>query len=57
MNFKEKLRGAFYKMKAKLIVGAILVLMIITAGCAPLSIAFHDAFHSEEKDRSYGRTI
>lgn len=46
MNFKEKLRCAFYKVKTKLIVGAVLMLIILILGGAPLSIGITDAIKS-----------
>lgn len=49
MNLKEKLRCAFYKIKTRLIVGAVLMLLILIAGGAPLSIAFTDAIKGKEK--------
>lgn len=49
MNFNEKMRCAFYKIKTRLIVGAILMLMILIIGGAPLSIAFTDAAKGREE--------
>ena len=43
MNFKEKMRCAFYKVKTRLIVGAVLMLFILIAGGAPFSIAWTEA--------------
>ena len=50
MNFKEKMRGAYFKIKAKLIVGAILMLMIVFAACSPLSISIVDGFTIESSE-------
>lgn len=50
MNFKEKLRCAFYKIKTRLIVGAVLMLLILIAGGAPLSIGFTDAINNRQEN-------
>ena len=61
MNFNEKLRGAFYKIKTRLIVGAILMVLFIFLAICPLAIALHDAFtvkNSEDiMDSSYNSEI
>ena len=49
MNFKEKMRCAFYKIKTRLIVGAILMLAILILGGAPLSIGITDAIKGKKE--------
>jgi len=44
MNFKEKLRSAFFKIRTKLLVGAIVILvLIVPMAVVPISIGLHDA--------------
>jgi len=50
MNFKEKMRGAFYKIKTRLIVGAILMILFIFFAICPLAVALHDAVTVENDD-------
>ena len=49
MNFKEKLRAAWFKARTRLIVGIFLMILIIILACAPLSISIQDAANSENK--------
>lgn len=52
MNFKEKLRGAFFKIRVRLVWGGVLALMLIIGACAPISIAIHDA-RTRDIDKTY----
>lgn len=52
MNFKEKMRCAYYKIKTKLIVAAILVLAIIILAVAPMSIGVVKATKAPKKQET-----
>lgn len=52
MNFKEKMRCAFYKIKTRMIVAAFLVLAIIIFAVAPLSIGIVEATKPPKKEET-----
>lgn len=52
MNFKEKMRCAYYKIKTRMIVAAFLVLTIIIFAVAPLSIGIVEATKPPKKEET-----